>query len=169
MSTLYELTTDLLEIEEGLTEITGNEVEKLEEIKEIIKQEIQNKNTRIVSVIIDIDSDINSLDLEIKRMQELKKIKKNSLDRLKNNIKECMELLGIKKVETFLGNISIRKSAGSLVIEDEEKIPAIYKTVEQVVKVDKNTIKDFIKKGHEVEGCRIEYSTTLTTPKVKKE
>ncbi|WP_331473254.1 siphovirus Gp157 family protein, partial [Clostridioides difficile] len=109
-------------------------------MKEIIKQEIQNKNTRIVSVIIDIDSDINSLDLEIKRMQELKKIKKNSLDRLKSNIKECMELLGIKKVKTFLGNISIRKSAGSLVIEDEEKIPAIYKTVEQVVKVDKNTI-----------------------------
>ncbi|MCJ0497906.1 siphovirus Gp157 family protein, partial [Clostridioides difficile] len=126
MSTLYELTTDLLEIEEGLTEITGNEAEKLEEIKEIIKQEIQNKNTRIVSVIINIDSDINSIDSEIKRLQELKKIKKNSLDRLKSNIKECMELLGIKKVKTFLGNISIRKSAGSLVIEDEEKIPAIY-------------------------------------------
>nr|WP_273542685.1 hypothetical protein [Clostridioides difficile] len=31
-------------------------------------------------------------------------------------------------------------------MEDEEKIPAIYKTVEQVVKVDKNSIKDFIKK-----------------------
>ncbi|WP_114212711.1 siphovirus Gp157 family protein, partial [Clostridioides difficile] len=143
MSTLYELTTDLLEIEEGLTEITGNEAEKLEEIKEIIKQEIQNKNTRIVSVIINIDSDINSIDSEIKRLQELKRVKKNTIDRLKSNIKDCMELLGTKKVETILGNISIRKSAGSLVIEDEEKIPAIYKTVEQVVKVDKNTIKDF--------------------------
>ncbi|HGS9334827.1 TPA: siphovirus Gp157 family protein, partial [Clostridioides difficile] len=143
MSTLYELTTDLLEIEEGLTETTGNEAEKLEEIKEIIKQEIQNKNTRIVSVILNIDSDINSIDSEIKRLQELKKVKKNTLDRLKSNIKDCMELLGTKKVETVLGNISIRKSAGSLVIEDEEKIPAIYKTVEQVVKVDKNTIKDF--------------------------
>ncbi|EQE01221.1 siphovirus Gp157 family protein, partial [Clostridioides difficile CD8] len=138
MSTLYELTTDLLEIEEGLTEITGNEAEKLEEIKEIIKQEIQNKNTRIVSVILNIDSDINSIDSEIKRLQELKRVKKNTLDRLKSNIKDCMELLGTKKVETFLGNISIRKSAGSLVIEDEEKIPAIYKTVEQVIKVDKN-------------------------------
>ncbi|HBH0441785.1 TPA: siphovirus Gp157 family protein, partial [Clostridioides difficile] len=141
MSTLYELATDLLEIEEGLTEITGNETEKLEEIKEIIKQEIQNKNTRIVSVILNIDSDINSIDSEIKRLQELKRVKKNTLDRLKSNIKDCMELLGTKKVETVLGNISIRKSAGSLVIEDEEKIPAIYKTVEQVVKVDKNTIK----------------------------
>ncbi|MCE0838032.1 siphovirus Gp157 family protein, partial [Clostridioides difficile] len=140
MSTLYELTTDLLEIEEGLTETTGNEAEKLEEIKEIIKQEIQNKNTRIVSVILNIDSDINSIDSEIKRLQELKRVKKNTLDRLKSNIKDCMELLGTKKVETVLGNISIRKSAGSLVIEDEEKIPAIYKTVEQVVKVDKNTI-----------------------------
>ncbi|HBH2108613.1 TPA: siphovirus Gp157 family protein, partial [Clostridioides difficile] len=69
MSTLYELTTDLLEIEEGLTETTGNETEKLEEIKEIIKQEIQNKNTRIVSVILNIDSDINSIDSEIKRLQ----------------------------------------------------------------------------------------------------
>ncbi|MDC9224962.1 hypothetical protein PSM30_18620 [Clostridioides difficile] len=28
-------------------------------------------------------------------------------------------------------------------------MPAIYKTVAQVVKVDKNTIKDLIKKGHE--------------------
>ncbi|MGN5206440.1 siphovirus Gp157 family protein, partial [Clostridioides difficile] len=64
MSTLYELTTDLLEIEEGLTETTGNEAEKLEEIKEIIKKEIQNKNTRIISVIINIDSDINSIDSE---------------------------------------------------------------------------------------------------------
>ncbi|NJI57021.1 siphovirus Gp157 family protein, partial [Clostridioides difficile] len=142
MSTLYELATDLLEIEEGLTETTRNEAEKLEEIKEIIKQEIQNKNTRIVSVILNIDSDINSIDSEIKRLQELKRVKKNTLDRLKSNIKDCMELLDTKKVETFLGNISIRKSAGSLVIEDEEKIPAIYKTVEQVVKVDKNTIKD---------------------------
>ncbi|WP_215713624.1 siphovirus Gp157 family protein, partial [Clostridioides difficile] len=62
MSTLYELATDLLEIEEGLTETTRNEAEKLEEIKEIIKQEIQNKNTRIVSVILNIDSDINSID-----------------------------------------------------------------------------------------------------------
>ncbi|WP_131793694.1 siphovirus Gp157 family protein, partial [Clostridioides difficile] len=138
MSTLYELATDLLEIEEGLTETTRNEAEKLEEIKEIIKQEIQNKNTRIVSVILNIDSDINSIDSEIKRLQELKRVKKNTLDRLKSNIKDCMELLDTKKVETFLGNISIRKSAGSLVIEDEEKIPAIYKTVEQVVKVDKN-------------------------------
>ncbi|HDO9074420.1 TPA: siphovirus Gp157 family protein, partial [Clostridioides difficile] len=76
MSTLYELATDLLEIEEGLTEITGNETEKLEEIKEIIKQEIQNKNTRIVSVILNIDSDINSIDSEIKRLQELKRVKK---------------------------------------------------------------------------------------------
>ncbi|WP_339073558.1 siphovirus Gp157 family protein [Clostridioides difficile] len=118
---------------------TGNETEKLEEIKEIIKQEIQNKNTRIVSVILNIDSDINSIDSEIKRLQELKRVKKNTLDRLKSNIKDCMELLGTKKVETVLGNISIRKSAGSLVIEDEEKIPAIYKTVEQVVKVDKTT------------------------------
>lgn len=132
MSTLYELTTDLLEIEEGLTEITGNEAEKLEEIKEIIKQEIQNKNTRIVSVILNIDSDINSIDSEIKRLQELKRVKKNTLDRLKSNIKDCMELLGTKKVETILGNISIRKSAGSLVIEDEEKIPGIYKTVDKL-------------------------------------
>ena len=192
MSTLYELTTDLLEIEEGLTEITGNEAEKLEEIKEIIKlgspMAFQRvlftviniilamggyifyfKNFGIVSVIINIDSDINSIDSEIKRLQELKRVKKNTIDRLKSNIKDCMELLGTKKVETVLGNISIRKSAGSLVIEDEEKIPAIYKTVEQVVKVDKNIIKDFIKKGHEVEGCRIEYGTTLTIPKAKKE
>ena len=70
MSTLYELTTDLLEIEEGLTETTGNETEKLEEIKEIIKQEIQNKNTRIVSVILNIDSDINSIDSEITRVKK---------------------------------------------------------------------------------------------------
>ncbi|WP_334299160.1 siphovirus Gp157 family protein [Clostridioides difficile] len=44
---------------------------------------MQNKNTRIISVIINIDSDINSIDSEIKRLQELKRVKKNTLDRLK--------------------------------------------------------------------------------------
>lgn len=51
-----------------------------------------------------------------------------------------------------------------MIIEDESLVPELYKTVKEVVTVDKNTIKDFLKKGMEVEGCRLSeegYSLTI--------
>ena len=154
---LYELSSDLI----ALNDIES--VEDLEVIREIIKQEIQNKSTGIVAVVRNLESNIAAIDTEIKRLQELKKLKQNNITRLKEYTKECMNIQGIKKLETSLGNISIRKTPASVKILDETKIPSEYLNVKQVTSIDKKTLLDDLKDGLILEGiAELSQGTSLT-------
>ena len=154
---LYELSSDLI----ALYDIES--VEDLEVIREIIKQEIQNKSTGIVAVVRNLESNIAAIDTEIKRLQELKRLKQNNITRLKEYTKECMNIQGIKKLETSLGNISIRKTPASVKILDETKIPLEYLNVKQVTSIDKKTLLDDLKDGLILEGiAELSQGTSLT-------
>ena len=154
---LYELSSDLI----ALNDIES--VEDLEVIRELIKQEIQNKSTGIVAVGRNLESNIAAIDTEIKRLQELKRLKQNNITRLKEYTKECMNIQGIKKLETSLGNISIRKTPASVKILDETKIPLEYLNVKQVTSIDKKTLLDDLKDGLILEGiAELSQGTSLT-------
>ena len=154
---LYELSSDLI----ALNDIES--VEDLEVIREIIKKEIQNKSTGIVAVVRNLESNIAAIDTEIKRLQELKRLKQNNITRLKEYTKECMNIQGIKKLETSLGNISIRKTPASVKILDETKIPLEYLNVKQVTSIDKKTLLDDLKDGLILEGiAELSQGTSLT-------
>ena len=154
---LYELSADLM----SLNDI--EDVEDVEVIREIIEQQIQTKSTGIVAVIRNLESNIAAIDTEIKRLQELKRLKQNNITRLKEYTKECMNIQGIKKLETSLGNISIRKTPASVKILDETKIPLEYLNVKQVTSIDKKTLLDDLKDGLILEGiAELSQGTSLT-------
>ncbi|MBS6025862.1 MAG: siphovirus Gp157 family protein [Paeniclostridium sordellii] len=141
---LYELVTDLIDLtEEGEMEL--NEDVKQEVIK-LLEIEINNKSKNIIGVIKNHEATIKAMKDEEKRIAKNRKIKENSLERFKEYVRECLERAGKKKVETDIGVISLRKKQASLIIEDEELIPEEYKVRKELVSIDKNNIKDFIKK-----------------------
>lgn len=159
---LYELSTDLVEL------MDVEDVEISEEIKsqiiEGIEAAIEDKSGSIIAVIKNYEATVNAIKEEEKRLASNRKSIENKVAKLKDYTLECLSKTGKKKVETTLGTISLRKKPISLLVENEDLIPAIYKTTKEVVSVDKNTIKDFMKKGHEVEGCRLSeegYSLTI--------
>ena len=154
---LYELSADLM----SLNDI--EDVEDVEVIREIIEQQIQTKSTGIIAVVRNLESNIAAIDTEIKRLQELKRLKQNNITRLKEYTKECMNIQGIKKLETSLGNISIRKTPASVKILDETKIPLEYLNVKQVTSIDKKTLLDDLKDGLILEGiAELNQGTSLT-------
>ena len=163
MGTLYELATDLKKLQEiEFEEI--NEQEQVEEIKEIIKYEIKNKSSNMISLIRNIDSDIDVIDNEIERLQKMKKSKENKVNNIKKYIKICLEESGIKSVETPLGSMKIRNNAPKVVIDDLQKIDNKYILIETTttLKVDKKAIKESIYNGETIEGCHLERGTSLT-------
>ena len=90
-------------------------------------------------------------------------LKQNNITRLKEYTKECMNIQGIKKLETSLGNISIRKTPASVKILDETKIPLEYLNVKQVTSIDKKTLLDDLKDGLILEGiAELSQGTSLT-------
>ena len=153
---LYELSTDLVALRDM------HEVEEVEKIKAIIEAEIETKSTGIVAVVRNLEATVDAIDTEIKRLTDLKKVKKNNIDRLKEYTKECMELRGVKKLETSLGNISIRKTPGAVNILDEAIIPLNYITIEQVKKVDKKALLKDLKDGLIIDGVELKTGTSLT-------
>ncbi|MBN9647718.1 siphovirus Gp157 family protein [Terrisporobacter glycolicus] len=174
MASLYQLTSNFLEVDNLIEEYlqAGEEdlADNLVKANQIIAKEIENKSVGFIYVFRNMDSQIDAIDAEIKRLQELKKQVKAKDDRLKTMLKNSMEALGATKIETDLGKISIRNNPGSLKIDDMDLIPNIYKeeVVTTTVKVDSNLIKKQIKAGIDIEGCRIEAGTSLIVPKAKK-
>ena len=153
---LYELSADLI----ALNDIES--VEDVEIIREIIEQQIQAKSTGIIAVVRNLESNIAAIDTEIKRLQELKKKKQNNISRLKEYTKECMEIRGVKKLETSLGNISIRKTPPSVNVLDENLIPLEYIETKQVMSIDKKLILGDLKDGLVIPGVEIKQGTSLT-------
>ena len=160
MTSLYELTSDLKELQEiDFTEADRDEVEA---IKEIIKEQIESKGTGIIVVVRNLEADIEVIKTEIKRLQDLKKLKENKIENLKKYTKECLEEADIKKLSTSLGNISIRKLPGSVEVLEEDSIPAEYKKEVVTVTVDKKSILADLKEGVVVPGASLKIGTSLS-------
>ena len=128
--------------------------------------ELKNKSTNIVGYIQNENVLIEAMNVQIERLQKLKKSKQNNIDNFKKYVKEQMEKLNLPKVETELGTLSIAKSPISVEIIEEDKITNEYKKIVQEVKVDKTKIKEHFKEtGEIVEGVKI--NTNNTYLKVK--
>ena len=154
------MTSFLKELQE--IDFTETDRDEVEAIKEIIKEQIESKGTGIIVVVRNLEADIEVIKTEIKRLQDLKKLKENKIENLKKYTKECLEEADIKKLSTSLGNISIRKLPGSVEVLEEDSIPAEYKKEVVTVTVDKKSILADLKEGVVVPGVTLKTGTSLT-------
>lgn len=160
MNSLYELTSDLKELQE--IDFMDAEAEQIEEIKAIIKEQIAKKGTGIIAVVRNLEADTEIIKSEIKRLQDLKKTKENKIENLKKYTKECLEEADIKKVSTSLGNISLRKLPGSVEVLEEDSIPEEYKKEVTTITIDKKSILAELKEGVVIPGVILKTGTSLT-------
>ena len=74
MSTLYELTNDLKDIEEALeTEVMEQSEEYIKGLMEVIEKQIEGKAENIIKLVKNKEAIVISRKEEIKRLQELNK------------------------------------------------------------------------------------------------
>lgn len=101
-----------------------------------------------------MDADIDIIDAEIKRLQAAKKQREKATEYLKDRIKHAMDLFSIEEIKTPLVKINFRKSE-SVEVENVNALPYAYKTVKVVETADKVAIKEAIKNGADIIGCRL--------------
>ena len=80
---------------------------------------------------------------------------------LKELILGAMQKLDTKKIETVTGTFTIRNNTPSLIIDDENLIPQKFTTFVQTKKIEKNEIKNEIKKGIKIPGVHLESTQSL--------
>lgn len=153
---IYNIKSEYINIAMQLTD--GELTPELEQALQITEQNLHDKAINYGYVIKTLESEVDIIDTEIKRLQELKRSRSNAIERLKNNITEAMELFGVTEVKAPTFKLSFRKSES---IECDEFVDSNYCTVKTSIAPDKVAIKQAIKEGKEVVGARLVVKNNL--------
>ena len=149
---LYNIEQNYLNLVENLIENGGELTPELETELAITKQDLQNKGVCYGFIVKELEGNIDLIDLEIKRLNALKKPLVNSIDRLKNNLSQAMQMFEVTELKTPLLKINFRKSE-SVEIADLNLLDSNYIKVVTTKTADKVAIKDAIKNGENVQGA----------------
>ena len=151
-NSLYDIKNKFVELalRDDLTE------EETQELATILSNELTNKSMNIIGFVKNVEGNLDVLDAEIKRLQELKKATNNKLDKFKQYVEKNMLELGIEEMTTPIGKLSFRKSPASVEIIDESLVPEEYIKIKTETSVDKKAILDAFKEtGEIINGTRI--------------
>ena len=151
---LYEIRNGMIDTLDIFLEGEQTEVdrENYNYIMEYLKEELKNKSSVLIKYIRNLELESTMVKLEIERLEELKKGKEKKIKSIKSYIKGILLDLDKKKVETELGNLSLRKTT-SVEITDITKIPKEYLVVKEEVTPSKKLIGDSLKKNILIDGA----------------
>ena len=149
---LYQIEQEYLNIVQSIIDAGGEITEEQETALSISKEQLQNKGVCYGFIVKELEGNIDLIDLEIKRLNALKKPLVNSIDRLKNNLSQAMQMFEVTELKTPLLKINFRKSE-SVEIEDLALLDSNYIKVVTTKTADKVAIKEAIKQGENVQGA----------------
>lgn len=154
MTNLYEISGDMSKVlallDDGMTK------EDIADTLEGMELAFNDKAEKLMYIVRNIDSNIDQIDAEINRLKEFKSVEENKQNRLKEYLRENMELSGIDKIECPLFKITLRKASDIVVIDDIDDLDDEYIKAETKITAKKDEIKAAIKDGKTVIGAHLE-------------
>ena len=158
--TLYELREDyrlLLDMAED----PDTDPEVFADTLEGLEGAIEDKADGYAMVMRQMSVDADGIKAEIDRLTKRKKAIEGSVQRMRDSLKEAMELTGKTKFKTGLFSFGIQKNPPSLKLDvEEDKVPAKYR-IPQPDKIDSKAIKDAINAGASYDWCHMEQTESL--------
>ena len=140
MTELYALTGQMAELaaladtdDEGLRQA-------IQDTMDGIKGEFEVKADSIVMLRRNIEGDIDAIDKEVDRLNELKRIKKNTVGQISDYLRRNMEAADIKSIKRPLFTITLALSPEKVIVDDEKAVPDEFVSLKSVVTPDKKTI-----------------------------
>ena len=132
----------------------GELTPEMETALAINQNELQEKAVNYGYAIKSMEDDVVSINEEIKRLQAIKTAKTNASSRMKDSVKNAMQLYGIEKVTSPTLTLSLRKSE-SVEVDLVEGLSNDFKITKTTVTADKVAIKQAIKQGENITGARL--------------
>ena len=117
------------------------------------QEDLKDKLEGYCKFIRQMESDVDGISVEIKRLQDRKAVLKNTIERSKKVMQMAMETAGEKKVKGQIFTISIQANPESVVLDESyiENIPPEYLKVKDP-EIDKAKLKEDLKNGVNLDG-----------------
>ena len=157
---IYNIQSEYQQLVNQLIENGGELTPELELALQINKDNFHSKSENYGYITKQFDGEIDIIDNEIKRLQQAKKSREKTIERLKATIELAMTTFEVDKIETPLIKISFRKSE-SVEVSDVNELPNEFKVIKLTESADKLKIKDALKSGMFIEGCSIKTNRNL--------
>ena len=157
---IFNIQSEYQQLVNQLIENQGEITPELELALQINKDNFHSKSENYGYITKQFDGEMDIIDNEIKRLQQAKKSREKTIERLKATIELAMNTFDIDKIETPLIKISFRKSE-SIEVSDVNELPNEFKVIKLTESADKLKIKDALKSGMLIEGCSIKTNRNL--------
>lgn len=169
MSCLYELTGDFYELYNNFEEFEGDEETEQAwfDTLEAIEMQIEDKVENIGKIIKSLSNEVEGHKAAEREIAARRRAKENCIERLKKYIIESMNAVNLKKVDRDDILVSVRATAASVKIDDEEAfIKWAAAERDDLLKyaaptINKTLLKKEIQDGEEYEGVRLEQGQTV--------
>lgn len=155
--TLYELSNDFQKYMDAETD-----EELAMALADLTAGQIEVKAESYCQFIASLDGFAEQCKAESQRISKVAKAAENKAARLKERMKDCLELANIDKLTAGTFKIALQKNPAALRELDKDLTPASYRVIiPETWEPDKSRIKDALKAGDEVAGYELSVGTSL--------
>ena len=169
MTTLYDYGTNLAETVERVQDLLSEGVDPNDEsVQELLEKMVaqeedwENKAINVGKFLNQLSLDEKQVEAEIERLTKKKKSLSNAFTSLHDLLLWQMKEFGKDEIKNPLLTIKVRENPLSVVIKNEEAVPAKFKIEKTTVTVNKNAIKLAYKEGAAIEGVEFIRTKKLT-------
>jgi len=149
MTQLYKLTGQMAELE-AMADCDDEGLKlALQDTMDAIQGEFEVKAENIVMLRRNIEGDISAIDKEVERLNELKRIKKNSVGQISDYLRRNMEAANLKSIKRPLFTITLAMAPEKVIINNKDEIPDDFMSVSTSIEPDKKAIAAQLKELRE--------------------
>lgn len=162
MASIYELTESMKKIWQLMAEGEAED-SVLEEIFDDTTIELSEKLEGYCKFIKNLESDVQGLKAEEKRLAERRKVMENTIERSKSAMQKALVVSGEKKMECGSFLVYMQKTPEKVVVDEAyiENIPERFLKIAEP-EVNRTAIKEALKSGEDLNGiAHLEQSETL--------
>jgi len=157
---IYQIEKSYLTLIDTIIENGGEITPEQENELAITKESLETKGRSYGYVIKSLETDIDVIDAEIKRLSALKSSRNKIIDRMKETVSNAMQMFEIDKLETPTLKISFRKSE-SVEVPNIDLLDKEFVVEKITYSANKTAIKEAIKLGVTVVGATLNVNKNI--------
>lgn len=154
LSTAYLNVVNLIDDEESSDDILN--------ALTTIEGAIEVKAGNIANLIKSLESEVEAIKVEEKRLAQRRKSRENAADNVKQYLQGAMEQMGLDKIKTPTRTIGIQNNPATVAITDDTLIPDRFLTlIPASYQVRKKDVLDAWKSGEVIPGSQLTQGRSL--------
>lgn len=149
--TLYEIQGEFLELLDMAETETDEQV--ITDTLSVIQSELEVKAEGYAAVIKELDAEVKKFDEEISRLILKKKVLENNSKRIKDRIKNAMEMMDVPEIKTDKFKLKVTKNGGKAPLEITGNVPDNFLKV--IYETDTDKIRKALEDGEKLDFAEL--------------